>query len=778
MAGGLMQLVAYGAQDVYLTGNPQITLFKVVYRRHTNFSMECIELPIGMARPSGRTSVQVLRNGDLASRAYLHVTLPDLAPTNSGFNGKIAWVKRLGHAIISNAEIQIGGSPIDKHWGVWLDIWYELTHTSEHEEGYKKLIGDVPELTTLSTSIDSNGYNLYIPFQFWFNTNYGLALPLIALQYHEVRINVEFEAIQNLIVYTSGTGDESPKFNNLEYPSASILMDYIYLDSEERRRFAQVGHEYLIEQVQFDEGNLTNSQSSQSILLNFNHPCKELIFTHQLGIYSGKNGSKFLGYTADDDPYAWKNVVQTVASQLTLGSLSTESFADSDLLENLYSGSRTTVKYGNMLLELINAANPYDGADDDFTTAANLFGTAAAYALSLIDALYSIEPVTTELDSTALTSNLTSTALTGSLTSTAVTGSLNNTSVHVNTTVALSDWGGSGNVDDGSVSGSVTNGNMTGNVTNGAATGNVTDGTAHGTTDHSVNHMTTLRLISNMVAANVAVKFSAVETALNNVSAAVASGLIEDIYNTVRIAELLMTEAASADAYAVDHVIGYVSTSYNNAHNSYHTTLEQTKVSIYGNTEVFVSKDGSFNPLMSVKNATVTWNGTELVISNVVHDLTIEDISSPVESFNDYRTENGDSRTDVTVVQLNYGARLDGKGNILKDGKLVLNGHDRFDTRDSTYFNIIQPLQHHTRIPTDGVNVYSFCLQAQQHQPTGTCNMSRIDDVRLLYRLADPFINTRKVPIDIYTGTVVNVYVRNFNVLRVMSGMAGLAYSN
>ena len=146
-----MQLVAYGAQDVYLTGNPQITFFKVVYRRHTNFSMECIEQTLTGNPDFGRkVSVTVLRNGDLATRLYLRVIVNPVI--DASFTGKFAWVRRLGHELINNIDVEIGGSQIDKHYSTWMDIWYELTHTSEQERGYKKCIVDVPELTQLATA--------------------------------------------------------------------------------------------------------------------------------------------------------------------------------------------------------------------------------------------------------------------------------------------------------------------------------------------------------------------------------------------------------------------------------------------------------------------------------------------------------------------------------------------------------------------------------------------------------------------------------------------------
>jgi hypothetical protein len=246
----------------------------------------------------------------------------------------------------------------------------------------------------------------------------------------------------------------------------------------------------------------------------------------------------------------------------------------------------------------------------------------------------------------------------------------------------------------------------------------------------------------------------------------------------IRIIASLHTNVVSANDYAADYISGYNQSAFNEALSSFTTSLGLTQTTIYGDTETFVSKDGAFNPLLSVSNATVTWTGSELLVSNVTHSLTVDDISSPVYLFNDYRTENGDSSADVAVMQLNYGTTLDGKGNLIDSAKIVLNGHDRLAERKGSYFNFVQPSQHHKRTPADGINVYSFGLHPEQHQPTGTCNMSRIDDARLVYKIIDPYKRTRKVAIDIYTGTIVIIYARCYNVLRVMSGMAGVAYSN
>ena len=255
MGGGLMQLVAYGAQDIYLTGNPQITFFKVVYRRHTNFSMEAIEQTFNGAADFGkRVTCTVSRNGDLMHKVYLQVTVPALS---SG-----TYVKDLGQALIKFAEVEIGGQRIDKHYGDWMHIWNELSQETGKKAGYNDMIGAALGANSAET-------DLYIPLEFWFCRNPGLALPLIALQYHEVKINIEFRALSELTTTAA-----------LSLSAASLYVDYIYLDTDERRRFAQVSHEYLIEQVQFT-GDESVSSVSNKIKLNFNHPCKELVWVVQ-----------------------------------------------------------------------------------------------------------------------------------------------------------------------------------------------------------------------------------------------------------------------------------------------------------------------------------------------------------------------------------------------------------------------------------------------------------------------------------------------------------------
>ncbi len=256
MGGGLMQLVAYGAQDIYLTGNPQITFFKVVYRRHTNFSMEAIEQTWnGADTTNGRCTATISRNGDLVHRMYLNVKSADTTADQDN----------PGASYLTDVELEIGGQRIDKHTGLWMETWAELTepnptgNRAAANGGDMTLFQKMSGMGGVNTASQAGADEYFIPLQFWFCRNPGLALPLIALQYHEVKV-----ILNHLITSNFGTISHH-----------KLWADYIYLDTDERRRFAQVSHEYLIEQVQ--EQSLTPGLVSND--LNFNHPVKELIWT-------------------------------------------------------------------------------------------------------------------------------------------------------------------------------------------------------------------------------------------------------------------------------------------------------------------------------------------------------------------------------------------------------------------------------------------------------------------------------------------------------------------
>lgn len=593
MGGGLLQLVAYGAQDVYLTGNPQITFFKVVYRRHTNFSIEAIEHSFtGTADFNRKVMVEIKRNGDLITKTYLRLKLapvtyspriitppsppqiqvvpapvaPPLIDTTS-----FAWVRKIGVAVIDYVECEVGGSRIDKQYGYWMMVWHELADDINLDRSYDKMTGDIADLTELTPAVDpvnsimKRGATLFVPLRFWFCRNNGLALPLIALQYHEVRLEFQFRPFDECCVYN---GYFNPNTNKGNFEDATLLVDYIYLDTEERRRFAQVGHEYLIEQLQFTGAESVNSNSSK-FQLHFNHPVKLLIWNMKLGNYT--TGKKFMAYT---HATSWESARQEMAEDLLIGRF----YMDADGF----------------------------------------------------------------IDSTAVPPP-------------AIIG---NYDVYVI-------------------------GNGPGQIAISGA------------------------------------------------------------------------PAGSVYIHKATPAIPYVK--YDNS------------------TELATYVEGIYQA------QNVTGNFFRLATGVTLNNLTMYHLSRPVQN---YVVDNRSAfikAQDVVVYQHhNDGLFIDGTVNPVVSGLLQLNGHDRFDEREGEYFNYVQPWQHLKRTPNDGVNTYSFGLEPLVHQPSGTCNFSRIDTAQLNLWYEEPTgAKSRDFKADFLDDdTMMYIWAINYNVFRVMSGMGGLAYAS
>lgn len=537
MTGGLMQLVAYGAQDIYLTGNPQITFFKVVYRRYTNFAIETIEHPVvGTPAFNNTVTTKITRNGDLISKLYVRVQLNQVNPSGANF----AWVRRLGHALISQVEVDIGGTKIDRQYGTWLDVWYELARNGDHERGYANMIGDIPLLTNYDTTIKP-AYTLYIPLQFWFNRFVGLAVPLIALQYNDITISIQFSPVTNLIVTDKRMNISAVTMNN-----ASIIVNYIYLDTDERRRFALVGHEYLIEQLQFN-GVESVVTDSATYVLDFNHPTKEFIWAIRNGNFN--SGYEFLFYTNEKMWNITEAATAVLINSIVIG-INPEPFVGGTWIEVL-SGQSITVGTVNAL----NIANK------------------------------------------------------------------NANSVFVNP-----------------------------------------DSVSYGT-------------------------------------------------------------------YGITNQI---------------------------NADVTIESDG-----------TVDFN-------NIVTTLTIRDFSIPLQFATDTRYNPINPQV---YIFSNYGLLIDGTVNPIQTGLIQFNGNDRFDQREGAYFNYVQPQQHHENTPNDGICVYSFALFPEQHQPSGTANLSRIESSTLMLTYADSTFTTGLPNLQYFNPTnQLFIYATNYNILRILSGLAGIAY--
>ncbi len=577
MGGGLMQLVAYGAQDIYLTGNPQITFFKVVYRRHTNFSMEAIQQSFNGTPDFGRTvNCNISRNGDLIHRIYLQATLPTIevsADATPSEPKAFRWLNWLGHILIKNVEIEIGGQRIDKHYGDWLHIWNELTQKSGHASGYAEMVGNVPRLTQIyysrgdSTAPAGNDgdkcivdpYTLYIPLQFWFCRNPGLALPLIALQYHDVRLNIEFRSLDNCIwarkankgntSVTEGSAVLTQTSPDKSLTDAAIWVDYIYLDVDERRRFAQVAHEYLIEQLQFT-GDEPVTSISNNIKLNFTHPVKELVWIVQKNDY--------------------------------------------------ITSSYTNTRGGNQWF------NYTDKWDNTFFTGTpeNAWGPGLVGGRGPQNAFYGLPAVP---------------------------------NIHSETSF--------------------------GDVFN------------YG--KKSGPHM----------------------------------------INTLSFSDLLAT---------------------------------------------------SFGNQIMSDNASLT-TGAGVIGTEPSGVIKLSSAIDPPPELYFNPGIWGDLGSTFKLTDLGM--------NPIHKAKLQLNGHDRFSEREGTYFNLVQPYQHHENCPAPGINVYSFGLTPEDHQPSGTANFSRIDNATLVLTLTANSIK-RNLSDANPVGAKVRVYATNYNILRIMSGMGGLAYSN
>lgn len=414
MGGGLIQLVAYGIDNMYLTHNPQITFFKAVYRRHSNFSIEQIPQFFTNTPDFGKTSTCVIsRSADLIGNVSLVVTLPKVKPFND-VNVKFAWVKRVGFALIKSVEVQINEKVICKHYGEWLNLWTELTGkiSGNQECGTKEMIGDIPELTNFTSGKEE--CTLYIPFQFWFCRNAGSALPLISLKYCDIKINVEFADASKCYVLTpshyikcrddivgfnqyeyieqnidgelhagifinydinkkllyyhkltekklvsvklddsfdvtnqtnvnnllnsayglkysiigqtsqysvfaelksNSTSYPLPKLKGLQLKNPYLLVDYYYLDEDERIKFAQAKHDYIIEQL-FVTQNIKIEESNCTAKFVGNNPCKLLTWVVQNN-YIESSPNPFL-YTTKyiDNDLSEKSLIQNQGKSL------------------------------------------------------------------------------------------------------------------------------------------------------------------------------------------------------------------------------------------------------------------------------------------------------------------------------------------------------------------------------------------------------------------------------------------------------------------------------
>jgi hypothetical protein len=328
MGGGLLQLVAYGAQDAYITGNPHITFWKVLYKRHTNFAVEAMRVNFTGSPVYGQRVVAVVnRNADLVWKTYVEISLPDMQSPATDPVWTSGAQRRIGYLLLQQIEVEIGGQIIDRHYGEWLYLWESLTANYDTSVKLDSMVGgSLGGTSTAAVSCKGRPEVLYVPLQFWFNRNPGLALPLIALQYHEVRFNITLADSVDLVSATN-FGSVSRASSALPPPrDMALYIDYVYLDVEERRRFAQESHEYLIDQLQYT-GQQTITTASGRLDLTLNHPVKELIWVFQDARKSdcGSTTTASVGYT---QPFSYDDIVNRARLQINGQDRFDERFGD------------------------------------------------------------------------------------------------------------------------------------------------------------------------------------------------------------------------------------------------------------------------------------------------------------------------------------------------------------------------------------------------------------------------------------------------------------------
>lgn len=351
MPGGLLQLVAIGAQNVYLNGNPSLSYFKKVFKTHTNFATESMRLQFNrntMNIDQKTTLIcKIDRNADMLQNMYFAFTIPNIPKKSTE---KFKFVPNLGEVIIEKYYISIGGNIIDKQYGEWLHIWNELSLSPSKTYGYSKLIGNVADIYApddyskkyTEDEIQIFERKVYVPLLFWFNKNVGLALPLISLQYHQIEVHIELRPLIDIFtVGLSKTVDqtattEKPKVTDCEkyfsVKNKSINIDpyieanYIFLDTNERTYFAKNSQEYLIEQVSrqtfdsLDNNNLLN--------LNLHNPVKELIWVLSRNDKSEEN--KWFEYTDWQTIKLYNTSKPTINDQIKY----TDSQVNGEILKN------------------------------------------------------------------------------------------------------------------------------------------------------------------------------------------------------------------------------------------------------------------------------------------------------------------------------------------------------------------------------------------------------------------------------------------------------------
>jgi len=380
MSGAILQLNSIGQQDRFLTDNPQLSFFKNSYKRYTNFSKETTEHFLsGNTRNSLGTEVLCdIKSGygDLLSKIYLKVNLnAEVIYGNNNTNkvGQWGWIKNLGHNIIDSVNLEIGGNILDTHYTDWLTIWYELSKNNNQINIYNELIGNTEKNYKMeydNINPDRKNLQLYIPLNFYFTKNYNLSLPIISLFYHTLKIKIIFKD-KNFIynkthnLNTNNIIEDSFFKINCSIVNPSLLVDYIFLDTNERSFFAQSNHQYLIDALQYQTKKLSiDSRNTTSFKLNLSHPIKCLFWSINSSYYKNIE-NKYFYLSNGNIEIATKRFILAFFTNIDLniskGNIFTHIYTNNNTL--LFTIDMIKDKYKNILnsnnkniLEIVNSA--------------------------------------------------------------------------------------------------------------------------------------------------------------------------------------------------------------------------------------------------------------------------------------------------------------------------------------------------------------------------------------------------------------------------------------
>lgn len=403
MSGALLQLATLGSQDAQLTGDPEITLFKSKYYKHTHFGAETVQVSFDGNFNFGsinEATATVEKYGDLISKIVLVIDLDEITDEDVDWG----YVNKLGHAIINEISISIGQTEIDTHYSDWINVYYDLYANKSHDSNYNKMIGNTSDLKKFSKT--HSRYQLFIPINFWFTKSSTSTFPLCAIDQINFQIKVRLNEALECVNYKGTTAPSSlPNISN-----AYFLVDYIFLGEEERSLFQTQPSKYLIEQVQEMTENITTTQSSFNLI--FDKPCKYLLWYTTLERY--KNRNAFLSWAHDDD---WNKAKDNFAKLLWLATRENLTFDSSDnpiiTLSNSVTNvnnSLSTVSNGLSLLETLSSKVSglflFASVDSDDTTQYNIDATIdnvilLSNTLTFEDISYTISELAADSDSSS-----------------------------------------------------------------------------------------------------------------------------------------------------------------------------------------------------------------------------------------------------------------------------------------------------------------------------------------------------------------------------------------